>query len=119
MAVMFMINLNGSMEQSKFLANIEYLENNGVCVEDTPAWEEYPQSRELYFSTHCGGDFCICVEELSRYEVLKYLHEYDVSEATSMWWDADNTPFSNIGDLYEDIKQWKEDFIEIAEGMPY
>lgn len=107
------------MKKKEIKANIAYLEDNQVCVSDEPVWDNMPNSRELFFSTPCGGDFSICVEELSRYEVLKYLHEYDVSEATSMWWDADNTPFSNIGDLYEDIKQWQEDFIEIAEGMPY
>lgn len=108
------------MKDKDFLANVEYLENNGVCVEDTPAWEGYPQSRELYFSTDCGGDFSICVEELSRYEVLKYLHSYDVSEATSMWWEGGRgLPFHNIGQLYEDIDKWKNDFITIAEGMPY
>jgi hypothetical protein len=107
------------MTKKEFKANLAYLENEGVCVSDEPVWDYAPNSRELFFETNCGGDFSICVEEVTRTEVLEYLNDYDVSEATSMWWDAGNTPFGNIGQLYEDISHWKEDFIKIAEGMPY
>lgn len=106
-------------KKKQFEANVKYLEDNYVGVEEEPCWDDLKYSRELYFETPSGGDFSITVEDLTREKVLDYLYDYDVDEAVELWWDAKNTPFSNIKDLYNDIEQWKKDFIDIAKGMPY
>lgn len=107
------------MEKKEFKANQEYLEENDVYLSDDAVWDSYPYSRELYMRTDSGGDFYICVEELTREEVLNALRGFDVNEETMQWWGGRGVPFDNIKDLYDDIYQWKEDFIQIAEGMPY
>lgn len=107
------------MKKKEFKANQKYLEENGVYIEGEPSWDEYPYSRELFMSTEYGGDLSICVEELTREEVLNVLEGFDVNEETKIWWDGGRIPFDNIKDLYDDIYQWKEDFIQIAKGMPY
>lgn len=107
------------MKKKEFKANIAYLNNNDVYVTDEPLWDNIPQSRELYYRTPSGGDFSICVDELSQECVLSALHDVDVNETTLLWWNGGITPFANIKDLYDDIEQWKEGFIEIANSMPY
>jgi hypothetical protein len=107
------------MKKKEFKANQEYLEENDVYLSDDVVWDEYPYSRELFMRTDSDGDFSICVEELTREEVLNKLRGFDVNEETILWWGGRGVPFDNIKDLYDDIYQWKEDFIQIAEGMPY
>lgn len=107
------------MTTKEFKANIKYLEDNGVSVSNNPTWESFPHSRELYFNTPSGGDFSICVEELSREKVLDNLDSFDINEETVLWWGEGNHPFSNVKQLYEDIEQWVENFTKIAENMPY
>jgi hypothetical protein len=108
------------MKMNKFNANVEYLENNNVTISKESVFENLPYSRELYFSTPSGGDFSICVEELTREEVLRCLSDYDINEETLLWWENnDNLPFDNIKALYEDIEEWVANFKAIAEQMPY
>lgn len=107
------------MEKKEFEANQEYLEKNDVYLSDDAVCDSYPYSRELFMTTASGGDFYICVDELTREEVLNTLSSFDVNEETMIWWGGRGVPFDNIKDLYDDIYQWKEDFIQIAEGMPY
>lgn len=107
------------MKQEEFKANQEYLEENDVYLSDDAVWDMYPDSRELFKNTEGGGDFSICVEELTREEVLNVLRGFDVNEEAMKWWGGRGVPFDNIKELYEDIYQWKEDFIQIANGMPY
>lgn len=108
------------MTTKEFNANVEYLENNNVTISKESVFENLPYSRELYFSTPSGGDFSICVEELTRKEVLNYLSDYDINEETLLWWNNnDNLPFDNINSLYEDIEEWVANFKAIAEQMPY
>ncbi len=107
------------MTKKEFKANIIYLENVGVVVSEDVSWRNYPFSRELYFETPSGGDFGISVEEVTREKVLEYLDDYDVNEECILWWNSGNSSFSNIKALYEDIKQWLEDFKKIAYNMPY
>lgn len=106
-------------KKKQFEANVKYLEDNYVGVENEPCWDDLKYSRELYFETPSGGDFSICVEDLTREKVMDYLYDYDIDEQVELWWDANNTPFSSIRDLYDDIKQWRDDFMEIAKDMPY
>lgn len=107
------------MNKREFKANEKYLSENGIYIEDTPVWDNYPYSRELYFRTNCGGDFSICVEELNKESVVQALDDFDINENTLLWWNSDRTPFDTIKELYEDIEQWRDDFIEIANEMPY
>lgn len=107
------------MTKKEFKANLAYLENSGVVISDEAVWDYAPNSRELYFSTASGGDFSICVEEVTRDEVLAYLDGYDINGECLLWWDSGRTPFNDIKALYEDIEQWVEDFKAIAYNMPY
>lgn len=107
------------MNKKEFNANIAYLEENNVSVNDEPLWEDEPYSRELYFETPSGGDFYICVEEVTRKRVLECLDDYDINEVVMLWWEGGRHPFGNIKALYEDIEEWLEDFKEIAYNMPY
>ena len=107
------------MKKKDFNANVAYLEEQGVYIDDCPAWEERPFSRCLCYNTPCDGDFSIVVEELTREKVLEYLDSYDINEECLMWWNSGRTPFSNIRDLYNDIESWVEEFKEIAWNMPY
>lgn len=107
------------MKKREFKANEKYLYENGVYIEDTPVWDFYPYSRELYFRTPAGGDFSVCVEEMNRESVIQALQDFDVNENTLLWWNSDRTPFETIKELYEDIEQWRDNFIEIANEMPY
>lgn len=107
------------MKKREFKANQEYLEENDVYPSDDAVWDMYPDSRELFKYTDGGGDFSLCVKSLDRECVLTALESFDVNEETMMWWGGRGVPFDNIKDLYDDIYQWKEDFIKIAEGMPY
>ena len=116
-----MLNNNTyNMTHKKFNANEVYLEGKNVTISNECIWSNLPYSRELYFRTPSGGDFSICVEELTREEVLNYLSDYDINEETLLWWkNNDNLPFDNIKALYEDIEEWVNNFKKIAEGMPY
>lgn len=115
-----MLNNNTyNMTHKKFNANKAYLEGKNVTISNECIWSNLPYSRELYFRTPSGGDFSICVEELTREEVLNYLSDYDINEGVLLWWDCNNHPFSNLKELYEDIEQWVNNFKKIAEGMPY
>lgn len=107
------------MKKKELEANQEYLQENGIFIPDYAVWDEYPDSRELFLRTDSGGDFSICVEELTREEVLNMLNGFDVNEEVKIWWGGRGVPFDNIRDLYEDIYQWRKDFIQIAEGIPY
>lgn len=108
------------MTTKELEANVEYLRNEGVHVPDEPTWCNKPYSRELYLYTEGGGDFSICVEELTSIDLVIALEDYDVNEETVLWWNSGRgVPFDNIKDLYEDIENWKNKFIKIAEGMPY
>ena len=108
------------MKTKEFNANEAYLEENNVTISQESIFENLPYSRELYFKTPSGGDFSICVEELTREEVLNYLSDYDINEETLLWWkNNDNLLFDNIKALYEDIEEWVNNFKNIAEGMPY
>lgn len=107
------------MKQKEFKANQEYLEGNDIYLSDDAVWDSYPYSRELYFRTPAGGDFSICVEEMNKESIIQALQDFDINENTLLWWNSDRTSFETIKDLYDDIYQWKEDFIQIAEGMPY
>lgn len=107
------------MKQKEFKANKDYLEEHGVSLSDEAVWDKYPYSRELFRSTDGGGDFSICVELLDRECVITALERFDVNEETLLWWNGRGIPFDNIRDLYDDIFKWKEDFIKIAECMPY
>ena len=107
------------MKQEEFKANQEYLKENGVYIPDKPTWKNFPYSRELYKRTQGDGDFYIEVEVLDRDHILENLRSFDVNEETILWWNGRGVPFDNIKDLYDDIYQWKEDFIQIAKGMPY
>lgn len=108
------------MTTKEFNANVEYLENNNVTISKESVFENLPYSRELYFSTPSGGDFSICVGDLTREEVLRCLSDYDINEETLLWWNNnDNLPFDNIKALYEDIEEWVANFKAIAEQMPY
>lgn len=107
------------MTREELNANIEYLYKNDVYASEEPAWDYAPYSRELFYRTDGGGDFSICVEQLCRYEVIETLKSYDVNEECMLWWGGRGVPFDNIKDLYDDIENWKNKFIEIAEGMPY
>lgn len=107
------------MTQKQFKANEKYLAENGVYVENEPAWEKYPYSRELYFRTPAGGDFSICVEEMDKESVIQALEDFDINEGTLLWWNSDRTSFETIKGLYEDIEQWRDNFMEIANGMSY
>lgn len=107
------------MKQEEVKANQEYLEENDVYLSDDAVWDSYPDSRELFKRTDGGGDFSLCVESLNRECVLTALENFDVNEETMKWWGGRGVPFDNIKDLYDDIYQWKEDFIQIAKGMQY
>ena len=107
------------MTKKEFLANVAYLEENNVTVVDEPCWANMPYSRELYYRTPSDGDFSICVDELTSVDLTGRLYDFDVSEETARWWQSGRTPFTDIKDLYEDIDEWKQNFIKIAEGMPY
>ena len=107
------------MTTKELEANIAYLEENDVSVYDEPLWDYAPYSRELFYRTDDDGDFSICVEELCRYKVIETLQSYDVNEECMLWWGGRGVPFDNIKDLYDDIENWKNKFIKIAEGMPY
>lgn len=107
------------MNKKQFKANEKYLTENGVSVEDTPVWDGYPYSRELFFRTPAGGDFSVCVEEMNRESVIQALQDFDINENTLLWWNSDRTSFETIKELYEDIEQWRDDFMEIANEMPY
>ena len=108
------------MTTKELEANVEYLRDNGVYVPDEPTWSNKPYSRELYRYTEGGGDFSICVEVLTSEALKTALDGFDVNEETMLWWNGGRgVPFDNIKDLYEDIENWKNKFIEIAEGMPY
>lgn len=107
------------MKNREFKANEKYLSENGVYVENKPTWKKYPYSRELYFRTPAGGDFYICVEEMNRELVIQALDNFDINEETLLWWNSDRTPFETIKELYEDIEQWRDDFMKIANEMPY
>ena len=107
------------MKQEEFNANQKYLEEHGVILLDKIVLYEHPYSRELFKYTDGGGDFSLFVESLDRECVLATLESFDVNEATSMWCSGSGVPFNNIRDLYDDIFKWKEDFIQIAKGMPY
>lgn len=107
------------MKKRELKANEKYLSKNGIYIEDTPVWDNLPYSRELYYRTQCGGDFSICVEELNKVSVVQSLYDFDINENTLLWWNSDTTQFETIKELYEDIEQWRDDFIEIANGMPY
>ena len=61
------------MGKKEFKANQEYLQENRIFIPDYVVWDEYPDSRELFLRTDSGGDFSICVEELTREEVLTRL----------------------------------------------
>lgn len=109
------------MNKKQFKANEKYLSDIGVVISDEPTWKNEPYSRDLFLSSNAGGDLCICVEELTRERVLERLSDFDVNEETILWWGTDGSrvPFETIKDLYEDIEQWRDDFIEIAENMPF
>lgn len=106
------------MTQEEFNLNAAYLEENG-CFVSSNVCGNMPMSAEVYFNTPSGGDFSVDVEELTKEEVLNYLRGYDVSAETCLWWNAEKKPFSNIRELYNDIDEWRKNFIEIAEKMPY
>ncbi len=109
------------MNKKQFKANEKYLSDIGVFISDEPVWKNEPYSRELFFSSNAGGDLSICVEELTREKVLERLSDFDVNEETILWWgiDGKRTPFESIKDLYDDIDNWRTEFIEIAENMPF
>lgn len=107
------------MKKKELKANEDYLQENGIFISDDVVWDRYPDSRELFKNTDRGGDFSICVEVLDRECVLTALESFDVNEETMKWWGGRGVPFDNIKDLYDDIDNWKSDFIRIAEGMPY
>jgi hypothetical protein len=107
------------MTTKEFNENIEYLETTDVSVSDDQLYEDKEYSRELYMFTDGFGDFSICVPELSRDGLLSVLEDYDVNEETLLWWNGRGVPFDNIKDLYDDIENWKNKFIKIAECMPY
>ncbi len=107
------------MNKKEFNANIAYLEENNVGLNDEPLWEDKPYSRELYFETPSGGNFSISVEEVTREKVLDYLADYDVDEVCMQWWESGRHPFGSIKALYEDIEEWVHNFNEIAYNMPY
>lgn len=107
------------MTKKEFLANVRYLEDNQVQVSNEPCWENKKYSRELYFSTDAGGDFSICVEEVTKDKVFEYLDDFDINNETLLWWNSGRAPFSDIKALYEDIEKWVENFKAIAYKMPY
>lgn len=107
------------MNKRQFKANEKHLTENGVYVENEPTWEEYPYSRELYFRTPAGGDFSVCVEEMDRESVIQALQDFDINENTLLWWNSDRTPFETIKELYEDIEQWRDNLMGIANEIPY
>lgn len=107
------------MNKRQFKANEKHLAENGVYIENEPAWENYPYSRELYFRTPAGGDFSICVEEMNRESVIQAIQDFDINENTLLWWNSDRTPFETIKELYEDIEQWRDNLMGIANEIPY
>ena len=108
------------MKKKEFNENVKFLENHDVKISEGVLWEDYPYSKELYHFSPAGGDLYLCVEELTKENVLNALNNYDINEEVMLWSNnLDRTPFNNIKELYEDIENWVKEMKEIANNMPY
>lgn len=93
--LIFKLNHNSNYENR---ANIEYLKRNNVSVYNNG------YKYELGYSTPSGERFYIYVNSLVKSECLNYLNNFDINEKV---------------ELYNDIKEWRDNFIKIVENMPY
>lgn len=77
---------------------------------------------ELESYTDGGGDQLICVDNLTREELVEYLENYDVNEETNLWFPdgrpGKGVPFDNYKDLWDDIEDWRQKMLGIAKRMP-
>lgn len=98
--------------------NIEFLEDHDItCTKcNDGGWE-------LESYTDGGGDQIVYVDNLTRDEVVEYLENYNVNEMTNLWFPngqpGKGVPFDNYKDLWDDIENWRQWMLGIAEQMPY
>lgn len=98
-------------------SNKEFLERHDINCEkmDDGGWE-------LESYTNGGGDQVIYVDNLTREELVEYLENYDVNEETNLWFPnghpGKGVPFDNYKDLWDDIENWRQRMLRIANSMP-
>lgn len=108
--LIFKLNRNPNYEKRE---NIKYLKRNNVSVYNNG------YKYELGYSTPSGERFYIYLNRLVKSECLNYLNNFDINEKAELWWNCNNSLFDDIRDLYNDIKEWRDNFIKIVENMPY
>ena len=99
------------------LSNKEFLEDHDItCTQlDDGGWE-------LESYTDGGGDQIVCLDNLTRDELVERLEDYDVNEETNLWFPngqpGKGVPFDNYKDLWDDIENWRQWMLGIARRMP-
>jgi hypothetical protein len=103
-----------SVEDNHNAANEAYLSSNGFnCVSVDNGWE-------LENFTDGGEDMIIYIDNLTKKKLIEYLNNFNVNEETMQYWPyVSKQPFDNIRDFYNDLENWKEKTLRIAERMPY
>ena len=98
-------------------SNKEFLENHDItCTKcEGGDWK-------LESYTDGGGDQIVCLDNLTRDELVEYLEDYDVNEETDIWFQngkpGPGVPFNNYKDLWDDIENWRQWMLGIAKRMP-
>ena len=98
------------MNAQQIKSNIEYLESQGVEVDG----EEL-----FYYLNFEFGEHSIIVDEISKKEVLEALEAFDPQSYTDCWWNDECCFWHDYDELLANSKQWKDEFKEIANNMPY
>lgn len=99
-------------------SNREFLERHDItCTKSKDGgWE-------LESYTDGGGDQIVYVNHLTSNELIGYLENYNVNEETNLWFPngqpGKGVPFDNYKDLWDDIENWRQWMLGIAEQMPY
>ena len=98
------------MNTQQIKSNIEYLESQGVGV----------YGEELvYYLNFDFGEHSIIVDEISKKEVLEALETFNPQSHADCWWNDDYCVWRDYYDLLAYSKQWKDEFTQIANNMPY
>jgi hypothetical protein len=98
------------MNAQQIKSNIEYLERQGVDVNEN----------ELsYYLNFDFGENSIIVDEISKKEVLEALEAFDPKWYADCWWNDESCYWNDYDELLANCKQWKDEFEEIANNMPY
>ena len=104
------------MTQKQINSNVVYLEDYYISVHETG------NQFELNNHSRAGGDMVIILDTLDKKSLISHLENFNINEEVLLWWEdkrGSKTPFNNVKEHYEDLEEWRDEYLRIARDMPY